>query len=174
MSRSLRLVSEDYLDEITDYREEIIQSEPSHGDSGLYPQPDIKAWLEQCERMRQKETVPYPHWVEADQFMLVDDASRRVLGMINFRHYLNDYLAEQGGHIGYGVRPSERQKGYGKEMLRLCLDRCRDFGLDRVLLTCDPSNEASRRTILANGGVFERRSDTDNPVERYWIDLKNS
>lgn len=73
-----------------------------------------------------------------------------------------------------GVRPSERRKGFAAQMLRLCLPRCRELGLTRVLITCLRENEASRRTILANGGVYE--STVYEPregehLERYWIDL---
>jgi predicted acetyltransferase len=90
--------------------------------------------------------------------------------MISFRHYLNDYLAEYGGHIGYGIRPSERQKGYAKVMLALCLRKCREHGLDKVLITCDITNEGSRRTIIDNGGAFDRLTkDGDEILERYWV-----
>ena len=175
--QSLRLIrpNEEDTDEIHAYRHECLDIDShSHGDSGLSNAEDIPAWIEQCRLTEHQETVPVPSWNEADQFMLVCEGEHRILGMINFRHYLNDYLAEYGGHIGYGVRPSERRKGYAKAMLSLCLEKCREFGLDRVLITCLTSNEASRRTILSCGGIFERithDSKDKEDLERYWIDL---
>ena len=92
-----------------------------------------------------------------------------VLGFLNLRLRLNDYLLENGGHIGYSIRPSQRGKGYGKEQLRLGLAEARKQGLERVLITCDEDNEASRRTILSAGGVYENTIDRS---QRYWIDLE--
>ena len=94
--------------------------------------------------------------------------------MIQVRHYFNEYLEKYAGHIGYSVRPSERRKGYAKEMLRLALGFCRQIGLERVLVSCKPDNEGSRRTILANGGVYEHTVHVPGEgidLERYWIAL---
>lgn len=75
--------------------------------------------------------------------------------MIQFRHYLNEYLERYVGHIGYSVRPSERRKGYAKRMLADCIKICKLNGLEKILLACIEENEGSRRTILANGGAYE-------------------
>lgn len=99
----------------------------------------------------------------------------RILGVSNLRHSLTPALMQCGGHIGYGVRPTEQGRGVGKEILRLTLLKARSRGIERALLTCDQSNAASRGVILANGGVFENEiadSQAGRTTLRYWIDLK--
>ncbi len=106
-------------------------------------------------------------------FFLLDEERDRLLGAVNIRHYLNDALLREGGHIGDGIRPSERGKGYGTELVRLALIECRKLGIDRVLMVCDKDNVASARTIQKNGGVLENEFvDSDGVVnQRYWIEL---
>lgn len=93
----------------------------------------------------------------------------QAVGFLNIRLCLNDFLLEEGGHIGYSIRPSERGKGYAKESLRQGLQVAKGKNIKRALVTCSTENPASRAVILANGGVFE---DVRNGVERYWIDLE--
>ena len=94
------------------------------------------------------------------------------VGAVNIRHYLTDALLYAGGHIGDGVRPSERRKGYATAMIALALDECRKLGLDRVLMTCDKTNVGSAKSIIKNGGVLENEVLDDGVLEqRYWIDL---
>lgn len=77
-----------------------------------------------------------------------------------------------GGHMGYSIRPCERNKGYAKEMLRLNLQNCRDRNMDRVMITCSRDNIASEKTIIANGGIFEKEIYVDGEyIKRYWITL---
>ena len=112
-------------------------------------------------------------YVPDSVFFLLDEERNRLLGAVNIRHYLNDYLLKYGGHIGDGVRPSERRKGYATEMIRLALIECKKLGIDRVLITCNASNIGSKKSIIKNGGVLENIVDEDGvPLERYWIDIK--
>ncbi len=94
-----------------------------------------------------------------------------IVGIVDIRHTLNQLLREYGGHIGYGVRPSQRNKGYATEILYQALGYCRTIGLNRLMLACYKENEASRRTILKGGGVLEREFiHTDGKeVQVYWI-----
>ena len=96
-----------------------------------------------------------------------------MVGAINIRHYLNDHLLKYGGHIGDGIRPSERRKGYATKMIALGLAECKKLGIDRVLLVCDKDNIGSKRSIIKNGGILENELLEDGKiVERYWIDVK--
>ncbi|MEU0486933.1 GNAT family N-acetyltransferase [Streptosporangium sp. NPDC006013] len=95
----------------------------------------------------------------------------RVHGGIALRHGLNDYVL-QFGHIGYGIRPSSRQRGLATWALGRMLDEARALGLDRVLIVCEVDNLASVKTIEHNGGVLEGVRDTEyGPARRYWIKI---
>lgn len=98
--------------------------------------------------------------------------ARTIIGNSSLRHYLNPGLEREGGHIGYDVRPSERRKGYGTLLLELTLDKARERGLRRVLVTCDTDNIGSARIIQKNGGKFENEvisAESGKLVSRYWI-----
>jgi predicted acetyltransferase len=89
-----------------------------------------------------------------------------VIGFLNLRHQLNDWLLEEGGHIGYSVRPARRRQGHATRALALGVRRAAELGIERVLVTCDTDNVPSARTIESGGGVFE---DVRNGKRRYWI-----
>jgi len=109
--------------------------------------------------------------VESTAYYFVDRGGR-VLGAIALRHELNDYLLHYAGHIGYGLRPSCRGKGLAPYMLALCLEKARERGLTRVLVTCDDRNLASAGTIEACGGELENKvKEEGNLVRRYWIQI---
>jgi predicted acetyltransferase len=83
-------------------------------------------------------------------------------------------LETWGGHCGFSVRPSERGKGYAKEMLRLNIENSKILGIEKLLITCDVENIASEKTILANGGVYEKTIEVDGcKIKRYWIHVKD-
>lgn len=105
-------------------------------------------------------------------FFCLDDERSIFVGAVNIRHWLNEGLLLNGGHIGDGVRPSERRKGYATKMIALALDECRKLGIDRVLMVCDKNNIGSAKSIINNGGVLENEIVVDGTTEqRYWIDL---
>lgn len=128
---------------------------------------DFDNYLQNLETKEEKDgRVP-------DSVFFCLDVDRNIfVGAVNIRHYLTDVLLYTGGHIGDGVRPSERRKGYATAMIALALDECRKLGLDRVLMTCDKTNVGSAKSIIKNGGVLENEVLDDGVLEqRYWIDL---
>lgn len=161
-------------DDIYDFRKEMLDSKSlMDGTGALKSMNDIEEWLLFNHRCEKEETLP-EHLVTADQYMYVRESDNKIVGMIQFRHYFNEFLEKYGGNIGYSVRPSERRKGYAKRMLADCLNVCKSDGLDKVLITCIKGNEGSKRTILANGGVYENTiycEPDDIYIERYWIHI---
>ena len=127
---------------------------------------DYEEWLERNRDMEMGLGIP-DGWVPAVQLVAFARDGQAV-GFLNLRLRLSDYFLEEGGHIGYSIRPSERGKGYAKESLRQGLQVAKEKNIKRALVTCSRENPASRAVILANGGQFE---DVRNGTERYWIDL---
>ena len=128
------------------------------------------------ENLELKE--PTNGFVPDSVFFLLDEERNRLVGAVNIRHYLNEHLLNYGGHIGDGVRPSERRKGYATEMLKQILPKCKAMNINRVLLACDKENIGSAKTIIANGGVLENEVidevglSKSGTIQRYWISLK--
>ena len=105
-------------------------------------------------------------------FFCWDEERNLIVGAVNIRHYLNESLLLNGGHIGDGVRPSERRKGIASKMIALALDECKKLGIKRVLMVCDKENIGSAKSIQKNGGILENEIEVDGVVEqRYWIEL---
>jgi len=130
---------------------------------------DYQGWLAWTYRMESEETCDN-EFVPAHTYFLMQNG--RILGAINIRHRLNDFLLNYGGHIGYGVRPSERRKGYAATMLEMGLGAARKLGLSRVLVCCDKVNTASAKTIMACSGILENEiMDDGELLQRYWIAL---
>lgn len=105
-------------------------------------------------------------------FFCLDETRNIIVGAVSIRHYLNDALLSDGGHIGDGVRPSERRKGFATEMIGLALEECKKLGIKNVLMVCDKDNIGSAKSIINNGGVLENEITVDGvEVQRYWIKL---
>lgn len=86
------------------------------------------------------------------------------------RHYLTEEMLINAGHIGDGIRPSERRKGYATAMIGLALKEAKELGIDRVLMCCDKENIGSAKSIMKNGGILENEVLVNGVVEqRYWI-----
>lgn len=116
---------------------------------------------------------PAPGLVPDSTFFCLDEDQDRFVGAVNIRHRLNERLLLDGGHIGDGVRPSQRRKGVATRMIALALEECRKLGIDRVLMVCHKDNIGSAKSIRNNGGVLENEITVDGVVEqRYWIDGK--
>ncbi|WP_040215234.1 GNAT family N-acetyltransferase [Clostridium polynesiense] len=133
---------------------------------------DFSALIKKLEKMSVGEGLE-PEFVENSTYWLADD-KKRILGAVNIRHRLNEDLLDRGGHIGYGIRPSERKKGYASELLRQALIIVKEMGMKRVLLTCDKENKGSAKTIVKNKGILESEGVYKGiAFQRYWIDLDN-
>lgn len=126
------------------------------------------------KRMNERETdkVREKGLVPATLYFLIDEKNK-IYGALDIRHELNEYLEKFGGHIGYGIAPSERKKGYGKLQLKFGLEKTKELGLERVLITCDENNTESAKTIEACGGIYNNTlADTEgHRVKRYFVEV---
>ena len=130
---------------------------------------DFEPYLDSLEITESTGTL-----VPDSTFFCLDTDQNRFVGAVNIRHQLNDALLRSGGHIGDGVRPSQRRKGIATQMIALALDECRKLGIPRVLMVCDKSNIGSAKSIQRNGGVLENELVLEDGavIQRYWIQLE--
>lgn len=160
--------------QIMAYRQAFLElGDDMDGTSGLRQFEDPQQWLTLIEKMRTPATVP-AHLVPATQFICLRESDQVIVGMLQVRHTMNDYIRAYAGHIGYSVRPDERKKGIATWMLKSVLPFCKSLGLNRVMVSCFDTNEASRRTILTCGGVYDSTAfepQRQKNIEKYWITL---
>jgi predicted acetyltransferase len=138
----------------------------------LRPDDNWPGYLARLDRQRRGLDLP-AGFVPATY--LIAAADGEVVGRVSIRHELNEFLADVGGHIGYGVRPAFRRRGYATQMLRQALEIARSIGIDRALVTCDGDNVASAATIERCGGVIDETAARPNiPAQsrRYWIETR--
>lgn len=140
------------------------------GCCGLDSTSSYADWLDTDNRLKKtygKEYVP------SVMYLAIREEDDKVVGFLDYRTRLNEYLFKFGGNIGYLVMPEYRRMGYATEMLNQALEICKTkFKQSRVLVTCDKINIASMHTIIKCGGIFENEVYEGNTlVQRYWIDL---
>ena len=131
---------------------------------------DFPALLQFLRDNEQAVNLP-EGWVPSSTYWLVT-TDKLVVGAVNIRHRLNEGLINTGGHIGYGIRPSERQKGYATQLLKQSMPKVRELGIGKALVVCDATNIGSEKTIRKNGGIEDTiyTEENGNVIKRFWIE----
>jgi predicted acetyltransferase len=159
------LYKESFLEAVREFHAEDRNLELDERDLAINFRHYLQGWVD-------RKANPRPGKVPESIFWLIADDT--FIGRLSIRHVLNESLLQFGGHIGYEIRPTKRRQGYGKEILRLGLERARAVDIDRALVTCDDNNIASAKIIEANGGELENivlLPGRDVSTRRYWITM---
>ncbi len=179
MDLKLILPTKKYYNQIEEYKKSFLAANSSMDGTGSLRRKNVDEWLKESRDHHLGKNLP-DGFVQATQYLCVRTSDDKLVGMLQIRHELTDFLLNFGGHIGDSIAVDERGKGYGKEILRLGLEKCKKLGIKKVLITCLDTNVASRKCILANGGKFEDKRTLNRTVndltvsetlERYWIEL---
>lgn len=167
--------------EIIEFLDEFVKYESDINGSGsldkIYDGYTFEEVLDMCLRLEDEEYAKSVGKCPGKTFLLVREDDNKIVGTINLRWNLTDAMLKFGGHIGYGIRPTERRKGYNKINLYMVLKVAKKIGLDRVMLDCNVNNIGSDNTIKSLGGVLERTEvdPSDNKLTNvYWIDVDKS
>jgi predicted acetyltransferase len=137
---------------------------------------DFDEWLERVNICASNESLS-PYGTITSSFVALRKGDNKVIGTIQVRHTLTEELRDNGGNIGYAIRPDERKKGYATQMLKLALEFSKNLGLDKVLIDCEESNIASAKTMIKCGAIFDRKQIIPLPdgeieiLHQYWINL---
>lgn len=164
--------SKDFKLDICEYKEEHFSygDMQIHGSCGLSYYDDVDEWINLVLEIRENRLR---NGVHTSTFFSRRVEDGKLIGCIKIHHSLTDEL-RSGGHIAYGIRPSERNKGYGKQQLKLCLEYARKLQLEKVIVACDKDNIASAQTAMSCGGVLMEEFVEDGVVKQhYCIDIQN-
>lgn len=162
-----------FIEQILEFRRKMAEAGSSmEGCGPLLSMDNAVLWMREVDLLRRRETVPAHHH-QTTQFIYVREESHEVVGMIQVVHDLNEAETAATGNVTFSVVPSERRKGYGKEMLRRCLRFCHRIGMGKVTLVCGEKNTGARKVILENGGTLVTPSGAKASSGRqlYQIDL---
>lgn len=158
-------------EKILEYKQEYLDFEETNinGSCGLYRYNNFDEWLEIVLSIEKDKLRNNVH---ASTFFSVIKSDNKIRGSIQLRHFLTDELEKHGGHIGYGIRPTERKKGYGKQQLLLILEIAKDMKIPQVMITCDKDNIASSQTTISCGGILAGENLYKGKEQQiYWITL---
>ena len=159
-------------EKILEYKQEYLDFEETNinGSCGLTRYNDFDEWLEIVLSI---EKDKFRNNVHASTFFSVRKSDNRIIGTIQLRHFLTDELEKHGGQIGYGIRPTERKKGYGKQQLLLVLEIAKDMKIPKVMIICDKDNIASSQTAMGCGGILTGENFHEGKEQQiYWINLR--
>lgn len=173
MANELVLVrpSYEFKDAILEYRQEYFDfgERQINGSCGLARADDFDDWLGLVLSIEKDKLRNNVH---ASTFFSVRKTDAKIIGSIQLRHSLTSQLEQHGGQIGYGIRPSERKKGYGKQQLSLALDEAAAMKIPKVMVICDKDNIPSIKTAVGCGGVLAGENVHQGKEQQiYWIDL---
>jgi predicted acetyltransferase len=162
--------STQYREQILDFKRKFTETgETILGSEYLYKY-NVNKWLERVTAINNGAILK--DFVPATVYLAIRKSDNKLVGIISFRHCLNEELAQVGGHIGNSVAPDERNKGYGAEILCFGCKKAKEIGLDRVLITCKSTNIASEKQIIKVGGILENEIEINGTKsKRFWVEL---
>ena len=161
-----------YVEELQRFKQDFLSAgEGSNTCGSLAKYETIQEWINEVFMLSAPETAPTGK-TPRKQYIYLREEDDKIIGFLQIRFCLNEYLEKYAGHIGYCICPSERCKGYASQLLHDALPLCKSLGINRVSVCCDPNNEGSKKTILNNGGTYESTvydSKNGTYINRYWI-----
>ena len=173
-------VTPEYAGQLWQFRKEVFEHDPDDGNRfagcmSIESASSAEKWIKMCQLRKSTTTCKQVGVdVPSTTYFAVRKSDNKLVGVIDLRHHINHpILGTWGGHCGYTVRPSERGHGYAKEMLRLNLSNAKELGIEKILITCHSDNAASEKTIIANGGIYEKMIVVDGiEIKRYWVKVE--